>query len=50
MGWGSKEFRTLDPGEPRLNRRTALLAEHLASQPTASIPAACGGQAVTQAT
>jgi hypothetical protein len=49
MSWATEEFRTLDLGDQRLNRRTALLAERLAAQPTASIPAACGGWAETQA-
>ena len=49
MSWASEEFHTLDLGDQRLNRRTALLAERLAAQPTASIPAACGGWAETQA-
>ena len=49
MSWASEEFRTLDLGDQRLNRRTALLAERLAAQPTTSIPAACGGCAETQA-
>ncbi|AVR90121.1 Mobile element protein [Thauera aromatica K172] len=48
MSWATEEFRTLDLGDQRLNRRTALLAERLAAQPTASIPAACGGWAETQ--
>lgn len=49
MSWATEEFRTLDLGDQRLNRRTALLAERLAAQPTASIPAACSGWAETQA-
>ena len=49
MSWATDEFRTLDLGDQRLNRRTVLLAERLAAQPMASIPAACGGRAETQA-
>jgi hypothetical protein len=49
MSWATEEFSTLDLGDQRLNRRAILLAERLAAQPTASIPAACGGWAETQA-
>lgn len=49
MSWAAAEFQTLDLGDQRLNRRTVLLAERLAAQPMASIPAACGGWAETQA-
>lgn len=49
MSWAAEEFETLDLGDRRLNRRAVLLAERLAAQPTASIPAACGGWAETQA-
>lgn len=45
MSWAADEFETIDLGDQRLNRRTVLVAE----QPTASIPAACGGWAETQA-
>lgn len=49
MSWAADEFHALDLGDRRLNRRTVLLAERLAAQPMASIPAACGGWAETQA-
>lgn len=49
MSWAADEFHALDLGDQRLNRRTVLLAERLAAQPMASIPAACGGWAETQA-
>ncbi|NMG14223.1 IS4 family transposase [Aromatoleum bremense] len=49
MSWAADEFETIDLGDQRLNRRAVLLAERLAAQPTASIPAACGGWAETQA-
>ena len=37
-----QEFRTLELGDARLNKRAVLLAERLASKPTQSIPNACG--------
>ena len=37
-------------GDARLNRRLVRVAERLGAQPGASIPAACGGWAETQAT
>jgi IS4 transposase len=49
MSWAADEFHALDLGDRRLNRRTVLLAERLSAQPMASIPAACGGWAETQA-
>lgn len=49
MSWAADEFEAIDLGDQRLNRRTVLLAERLAAQPTASIPGACGGWAETQA-
>jgi IS4 transposase len=49
MSWATEEFSTLDLGDQRLNRRATLLVERLATHPTASIPAACGGWAETQA-
>ena len=49
MGWAAQEFNTIDLGDKRLDKRAVLLAEQLAEKPTASIPAACGGWAETQA-
>jgi len=49
MSWAAEEFRSIDLGDKRLNKRAFLLAEQLAAKPTASIPAACGGWAETQA-
>lgn len=49
MSWAAEEFKTIDLGDRRLDRRTVLLAERLASNPQASIPQACGGWAETQA-
>lgn len=41
MSWAAEEFKTLDLGDARLNKRAVLLAERLAAKPTASIPNAC---------
>lgn len=41
MSWAAEEFRTIDLGDNRLNKRTVLLAERLAQKPVASIPNAC---------
>ncbi|WP_240461969.1 transposase DNA-binding-containing protein [Burkholderia sp. Nafp2/4-1b] len=43
------EFKGIDPGDKRRNRRAILLAEQLSGNPTASIPPACGGWAETAA-
>ena len=43
------EFKGIDLGDKRLNRRAILLAEQLSGNPTASIPLACGGWAETAA-
>ncbi|WP_256927887.1 IS4/Tn5 family transposase DNA-binding protein [Burkholderia sp. PAMC 28687] len=43
------EFKGIDLGDKRLNRRAVLLAEQLSGNPTASIPQACGGWAETAA-
>ena len=43
------EFKGIDLGDKRLNRRAILLAEQLSGNPTASIPQACGGWAETAA-
>ena len=50
MSWAAEEFKNIDLGDKRLNKRTALLAEQMAANPMASIPQACGGWAETQAT
>ncbi len=49
MSWATEEFKNIDLGDARLNKRTALLAEQLVANPMASIPQACGGWAETQA-
>jgi hypothetical protein len=43
------ELSTIDLGDRRLNRRAGQLGETLATQPTLSIPAACGGWDETRA-
>ena len=43
MSWAAEEFKTIDLGDRRLNKRAVLLAERLAANPVASIPQACGG-------
>lgn len=45
--WAAAEFKDIDLGDQRLNRRAVLPAERLAEKPTASIPSACGGWAET---
>jgi Transposase Tn5 dimerisation domain/Transposase DNA-binding len=49
MGWATEEFKHIDLGDRRLDKRAVLLAEQLAAKPAASIPQACGGWAETQA-
>ena len=49
MSWAAEEFKDIDLGDQRLNKRTVLLAERMAASPLASIPQACGGWAETQA-
>jgi hypothetical protein len=49
MSWAAEEFKGIDLGDKRLDKRAVLLAERLAEKPTASIPGACGGWAETQA-
>lgn len=49
MSWAAEEFRDIDLGDKRLDRRAVLLAERLAQKPGASIPEACGGWAETLA-
>ncbi|WP_267956392.1 IS4/Tn5 family transposase DNA-binding protein [Paraburkholderia sp. HP33-1] len=49
QSWAAMEFRSIDLGDKRLNRRAVLLAEQLSGSPLASIPEACGGWAETAA-
>lgn len=49
MDWATAEFADLDLGDARLSKRLVKLVEAFARQPMASIPAACGGWAETQA-
>jgi hypothetical protein len=49
MSWAEEEFKAIDLGDRRLDKRTVLLAERMAANPMASIPQACGGWAETQA-
>lgn len=49
MSWAAEEFKDIDLGDRRLDKRTVLLAERMAAKPLASIPQACGGWAETQA-
>jgi hypothetical protein len=49
MSWAAEEFKSIDLGDKRLDKRAIRLAERLAEKPTASIPGACGGWAETQA-
>jgi hypothetical protein len=49
MSWVAEEFKDIDLGDRRLDKRTVLLAERMAAKPLASIPQACGGWAETQA-
>jgi hypothetical protein len=49
MSWAAEEFKSIDLGDKRLDKRAILLAERLAEKPTASIPGACNGWSETQA-
>ena len=49
MSWAAEEFKDIDLGDRRLDRRTVLLAERMAANPRASIPQACAGWAETLA-
>lgn len=42
MNWAEEEFKTMELGDARLDRRAVLLAEQLAHKPGVSIPQACG--------
>jgi hypothetical protein len=41
--WVIEEMKTANLPDKRLNERLAIVLSQLAGQPTASIPAACGG-------
>jgi hypothetical protein len=45
LPWASDEMKTANLPDKRLNERLATVLSQLAAQPTASIPAACGGYA-----
>src|SRR5580765_6104928 len=47
--WVVDEMKTADLNDKRLNKRLLQIIDDLANQPTASIPAACGGAAETEA-
>ena len=47
--WVVEEMKTADLNDQRLNERLLMVLDQLASHPTASIPAACGGYAETVA-
>ncbi|MDB5868375.1 MAG: hypothetical protein JWP96_707 [Polaromonas sp.] len=49
MGWGEEEFKTIELGDERLNRRAVLLAERLGQKSSASMPGACQNWAETAA-
>lgn len=49
MSWAAAEFKEIDLGDRRLDKRAVLIAERLAVNPMASIAQACGGWAETQA-
>lgn len=43
--WMDDELKTVHLNDKRLNRRLGIILSQLAARPTASIPAACGGNA-----
>lgn len=43
MSWAAEEFREIDLGDERLDKRAIVLMDKLSARPTASIPSACGG-------
>ncbi|MCH8992322.1 MAG: transposase, partial [Acidobacteria bacterium] len=47
--WVLDEMKTVDLKDKRLNKRLTEVLSQLGGQPTASIPAACGGYAETTA-
>ncbi len=42
MSWAVEEFKDIDLGDRRLDKRTVLLAERMAANPMASIPQDAG--------
>ena len=49
MGWAKEELGAAQLGDARLSRCLVRLAEGLAEQPSASVPAACSGTTETKA-
>ena len=49
MCWVDEKFRWIDLGDKRRDSHAALLAEHFAQRPTASVTGTCDGWAETQA-
>lgn len=47
--WILEEFKSIALGDERLNHRARLLLDNLSTQPSNSIPTACGGWAETKA-
>jgi len=47
--WTETEFKQLDLGDARRNKRARILMERLAAEPTASVPKACNGWGETVA-
>ena len=47
--WISEEFKSIALGDERLNHRARRLLDNLSTQPSNSIPTACGGWAETKA-
>lgn len=47
MSWAKEELSGIDLGDQRLNKRSVVLLESFAENPSASIPVACGGWAET---
>ena len=48
--WAEREFGTAELGDQRLNKRLITIAKFFTSNPTSSIPQACGSWKVTKAT
>jgi len=47
--WAASELENVDLGDARRNKRLKRLVEDLASQPSCSVPPACGDVASTRA-
>jgi len=47
--WTDEEFRQLDLGDARVNRRARTMMERMAAPPTSSVPKACNGWGETMA-